>query len=119
MRALDAFALPSRAEGISNTVLEAMATALPVVATAVGGNVDLLTDGVTGRLVPASDADTMAGALLADFQQRDQARERGRRARLEVEQRFSLDGMVGSYADLYDAQLRKAAARGALQHRFT
>ena len=50
MRGLDAFALPSLAEGISNTILEAMASALPVVATQVGGNAELLADGVTGRL---------------------------------------------------------------------
>jgi sugar transferase (PEP-CTERM/EpsH1 system associated) len=119
MRGLDAFVLPSIAEGISNTILEAMASGLPVVATAVGGNVELLAEGVTGRLVPARDADTMAKALLEDFREPERARERGRRARLDVERRFTLDGMVSAYADLYDALLSKAAARGALQHRFT
>ena len=119
MRGLDAFALPSIAEGISNTILEAMATALPVVATEVGGNTELLADGVTGRLVPARDADTMARVLVEDFREPGVARERGRRARLEVERRFTLDGMVTAYADLYDRLLAQAAARGALQHRFT
>ena len=119
MRGLDAFALPSLAEGISNTILEAMASALPVVATQVGGNAELLADGVTGRLVPARDADTMARALVEDFREPGVARERGRRARLEVERRFTLDGMVTAYADLYDRLLAQAAARGALQHRFT
>jgi sugar transferase (PEP-CTERM/EpsH1 system associated) len=119
MRGLDAFVLPSLAEGISNTILEAMASALPVVATRVGGNVELLTDGVTGRLVPPRDADTMAQALLADLHEPTQARERGRRARQEVERRFTLDGMVSAYADLYDRLLAQAAARGALQHRYT
>ena len=119
MRGLDAFALPSIAEGISNTILEAMATALPVVATEVGGNTELLADGVTGRLVPARDADTMARVLVEDFREPGVARERGRRARLEVERRFTLDGMVTAYTDLYDRLLAQAAARGALQHRFT
>ena len=119
MRGLDAFALPSIAEGISNTILEAMASALPVVATNVGGNVELLADGVTGRLVPSGDADTMAQVLLDDFRMPEPARERGRRARLEVERRFTLDGMVAAYGDLYDRLLAQAAARGALQHRFT
>jgi glycosyltransferase involved in cell wall biosynthesis len=119
MRGLDAFALPSIAEGISNTILEAMASALPVIATDVGGNAELLDNGVTGRLVPPRDADTMAAALLEDFQQPGVARERGRRARLEVERRFTLDGMVAAYGDLYERLLAQAAARGALQHRFT
>lgn len=119
MRGLDAFALPSIAEGISNTILEAMASALPVVATDVGGNAELLDNGVTGQLVPPRDADTMAMALLDDFRQPGPARERGRRARLEVERRFTLDGMVAAYGDLYERLLAQAAARGALQHRFT
>jgi sugar transferase (PEP-CTERM/EpsH1 system associated) len=119
MRGLDAFVLPSIAEGISNTILEAMASALPVVATDVGGNVELLADGVTGRLVPSRDADTMAQALLDDFRTPELARERGRRARLDVERRFTLDGMVAAYGDLYERLLAQAAARGAFQHRFT
>ena len=119
MRGLDAFALPSLAEGISNTILEAMATALPIVATNVGGNVELLQDGVTGRLVPPRDPDTMAQALLDDWRHPGAARERGRRARVDVERRFSLDGMVGAYAALYDRLLAQAAERGAVRHRFT
>lgn len=119
LRGLDAFALPSLAEGISNTILEAMATALPIVATAVGGNFELLEDGVTGRLVPPRDVDTMARALLDDFRQPEAARERARRARAEVERRFSLDAMVHAYAELYDRLLARAGASGALHHRFT
>ncbi len=119
MRGLDAFVLPSIAEGISNTILEAMASALPVVATKVGGNVELLADGVTGRLAPSRDVDTMARALLDDFRAPELARERGRRARLDVERRFTLDGMVAAYGDLYEQLLAQAAARGAFQHRFT
>lgn len=113
MRGLDAFALPSLTEGISNTILEAMATALPIVATRVGGNEELLEDGVTGRLVPARDVDAMASGLLDDFRQPAAARERGLRARRDVERRFSLDAMVGSYADLYEQQIARAAAAGA------
>jgi glycosyltransferase involved in cell wall biosynthesis len=116
---LDAFALPSISEGVSNTILEAMASGLPIVATDVGGNVELLSDGVTGRLVPARDADTMAAALLDDFREPDLARGRGRQARLDVERRFSLDGMVAAYGALYDQLLAQAAARGVLQHRLT
>ena len=53
MRGLDCFVLPSRAEGVSNTILEAMATRLPIVATRVGGNAELIESGMTGTLVPA------------------------------------------------------------------
>jgi sugar transferase (PEP-CTERM/EpsH1 system associated) len=115
MRGLDAFVLPSLAEGISNTILEAMSTALPVVATNVGGNDELLQDGVTGRLVPARGVDSMAQALLDDFRDPAAARERGRRARREIELRFSLDSMVAAYADVYSGLLAQAAGRGGLK----
>jgi glycosyltransferase involved in cell wall biosynthesis len=115
MRGLDAFVLPSRAEGISNTILEAMATALPIVATAVGGNGELLDDGVTGRLVPAGDVDALARAMLEDLNDVARARQRGTAARQAVQRRFSLEGMVAAYSDLYERLLTKAAARGALQ----
>jgi len=113
MRSLDAFALPSLAEGISNTILEAMATALPIVATRVGGNDELLEEGTTGRLVPPGDVDAMARALLDDFRQPAVARERGQRARRDVERRFSLDAMVSNYADLYERLIARATERGA------
>ena len=113
LRGFDAFVLPSRAEGISNTILEAMATALPIIATDVGGNAELLEEGATGRLIPSQDIDTMAHALLDDFANRDAARERGARARTEVERRFSLNGMVAAYGDLYDELLAGVALRGA------
>lgn len=64
MRSLDIFVLPSQAEGISNTILEAMATGLPVLATAVGGNSELVLEGETGLLVPHSEPEAMATALL-------------------------------------------------------
>jgi len=115
MRGLDAFALPSLAEGISNTILEAMATALPIVATRVGGNDELLEDGATGRLVPSGDVDALARALLDDFRQPADALERGRRARRDVERRFSLEAMVSAYADLYERLIARTANHGAAQ----
>ena len=117
MRGLDAFVLPSVAEGISNTILEAMATALPVVATNVGGNGELLDDGTTGRLVPAQDPEAMARALLDDFEGRSAAAQRGAAARRSVERKFSLDQMVAAYGDLYERLLERAASRGAAQAR--
>ena len=115
MRGVDAFVLPSRAEGISNTILEAMATALPIIATAVGGNGELLDDGVTGRLVAAGDVDALAHAILDDCNDPVRARQRGAAARQMAVRRFSLDAMVAAYGDLYERLLTTAAARGALQ----
>jgi glycosyltransferase involved in cell wall biosynthesis len=102
MRGLDCFVLPSLAEGISNTILEAMATGLPVLATAVGGNADLVDAGRTGELVPAGDTEALARGLLAMAADRQRARAQGRAGRARVEGRFSLPAMVGAYQALYE-----------------
>jgi sugar transferase (PEP-CTERM/EpsH1 system associated) len=105
LRGLDCFVLPSLAEGISNTILEAMASGLPVIATRVGGNPELVVEGRTGELVPASDAEAMARALIGYATRPEQAREAGRAGRAEVERRFSMEAMVGAYRGLYDRLL--------------
>jgi sugar transferase (PEP-CTERM/EpsH1 system associated) len=107
LRGLDAFVLPSLAEGISNTILEAMASGLPIVATAVGGNSELIDSGATGSLVPAANADAMADAMLEDFRDRRRATRRARAAREAAERRFSLDRMVADYCALYRAELAR------------
>jgi len=105
MRGLDLFVLPSLAEGISNTILEAMATGLPVVATAVGGNPELVKQGITGRLVPRADPVAMARAML-DYVRDPAERERhGREARRRVEREFSMGAMVERYTALYERLL--------------
>ncbi len=106
MRGLDCFVLPSRGEGISNTILEAMACALPVVATRVGGNAELVEDGLTGRLVPAADPFALAQAIVGYFESPALARRQGRAGRNRVERTFSLDRMVDGYHQLYLAALR-------------
>ncbi len=103
MRGLDCFVLPSLAEGISNTILEAMASGLPVVATAVGGNGELVAAGDTGCLVPAADTEGMASALLGYFDAPQTAARHGRAGRVRVERLFSLDVMVDRYRREYDA----------------
>jgi sugar transferase (PEP-CTERM/EpsH1 system associated) len=102
LRGLDAFVLPSLAEGISNTILEAMATGLPVIATAVGGNAELVVGGSTGELVPAADAEALARAIVAQARDPGAARAAGRAARQRVLGAFSLDAMVDGYRRLYD-----------------
>jgi len=110
MRGLDCFVLPSLAEGISNTILEAMATALPVVATDVGGNSDLVKAGKTGLMVPPADVEAMAEALVWMAQDPARAAVMGGAGRAVVESRFSLPAMVARYQGLYDQLLAARAA---------
>ncbi|WP_326540111.1 TIGR03088 family PEP-CTERM/XrtA system glycosyltransferase [Pseudorhodoferax sp.] len=101
MRGLDFFVLPSLAEGISNTILEAMASGLPVVATDVGGNADLVADGLTGQIVPAGDVPALAQALQRWATDPARRQAAGLAGRARVEQRFSLQAMVAAYGGLY------------------
>lgn len=107
MRSLDAFVLPSLAEGISNTVLEAMAAGLPVIATNVGGNAELVTDDVTGWLVPAQNAESLAQALVRMAGDRPRAKAMGHAGRREVERQFSLQAMIAAYQRLYEGEISK------------
>ena len=108
MRGLNCFVLPSLAEGISNTILEAMATGLPVIATRVGGSAELVAAERTGMLVPAADVDAMAQAVVSMASAPEQAAAWGLAGRQEVERRFSLQAMVAAYQGLYDRQLTQA-----------
>jgi sugar transferase (PEP-CTERM/EpsH1 system associated) len=102
MRGLNCFVLPSLAEGVSNTILEAMASGLPVVATDVGGNGELVQHGHTGLVIPSDDAAAMAQALCRLAAQPEDAARMGVAGRAAVEQRFSLQAMVTAYQHLYD-----------------
>ena len=107
MRGLHCFALPSLAEGISNTILEAMATALPVIATRVGGSADLVVDGETGFIVPASDPGALARCLVQLATDPGVAKRMGLAGRQRVLARFSMQAMVATYQRVYDDQLRR------------
>ncbi len=115
LRAMDVFVLPSLAEGISNTVLEAMASGLPVVATAVGGNAELIVDGECGAIVPRDDPVAMAGSLLGYVGDEGMRERHGRAARSRAEQQFTLDAMVQRYVQLYEELLgeKKRSPDGA------
>ena len=106
LRAFDVFALPSLNEGISNTILEAMASGLPVVATAVGGNVELIDDGLTGALVPPADAAALGNALAGYIAAPERRLAHGRQARAAATERFSLPAMVGNYQRVYEELAR-------------
>jgi glycosyltransferase involved in cell wall biosynthesis len=105
MRSFDLFVLPSLAEGISNTILEAMASGLPVLATDVGGNPELVEPGVTGTLVPRNDAESMARAMRAYAESTELCRRHGAEARRTVERRFGMEAMVNAYMAVYDQLL--------------
>lgn len=105
LRGLDCFVLPSLAEGISNTILEAMASGLPVIATAVGGNSELIDAGRSGELVPAGDVEGMAQRIVAYARDRGLARKAGQAGRVAVERQYSLAAMVRQYQGLYDRLL--------------
>ncbi|WP_406696573.1 glycosyltransferase family 4 protein [Singulisphaera sp. Ch08] len=100
LRAADLFVLPSVAEGMSNSLLEAMATALPCVASGIGGNVDLIGEGV-GRLVIGDDPAMWSDALIEILGDRDHASRMGATARHRVETEFALPIVVDRYLTLY------------------
>ena len=110
MRGLDCFVLPSLAEGVSNTILEAMASGLPVVATRVGGNSELIESGLTGMLVPPANSDALARAMLDYYKDRSTARRHAKAAHRVVEARFSLTRMVSDYSQLYERALAAAGS---------
>ena len=111
LRSLDVFALPSLAEGISNTVLEAMASGVPVVATRVGGNPELVAEGETGALVAPGDEEGLAAALTGYAGDPKARWEHGAAARRRAVRQFSIDAMVASYLALYERLLGGRQAR--------
>jgi sugar transferase (PEP-CTERM/EpsH1 system associated) len=116
MRGLHAFVLPSLAEGISNTILEAMSCGLPVVATNVGGNAELVQVDRTGELVPSQDVEALAGALLRLICDPRRRSAMGQQARAQVLRHFSLDAMVEAYARLYERELGQHCLGGLPTH---
>ncbi len=101
MQTFSVFAMSSIAEGMPVTLLEAMASGLPVVSTSVGGIPDVVTDNVTGALVPSGDPAALAHALAPYVQDCGLAPRHGANARALVVARYSIDVMLKSYAALY------------------
>ena len=103
MRSLDLFVLPSLNEGISNTLLEAMSTGLPVVATAVGGNVELMDEGSIGAYSSPGDY-TYLAAIIESYAADSALRARhGAAARERAVNCFSLRAIVANYQDVYES----------------
>jgi glycosyltransferase involved in cell wall biosynthesis len=97
--------LTSVSEGFSNAILEYMCAGLPVVATRVGGNPEIVEDGESGFLVPVCDPASLAEKLICLLQNHDLAARMGLRARERVEREFSLDAMICRHQDYYQKLL--------------
>lgn len=110
LAAMNVFVLPSLAEGVSNTVLEAMATGLPVIATAVGGNLELVEEGFSGSLVPVGDHKALAKKLSALLESEQFRNRQGANARRRVCERFDWKRTVAAYLREYDQLLQLPAA---------
>jgi len=110
----DIFVLPSRSEAFPNSVMEAMASGLPVVASAVGGIPELVADGRTGRLIPPGEPEALADAVIGLLDEPERATEFGRAGRQKIEQTYSFDRMVAQFEGLYlselDARLSESPA---------
>ncbi len=113
LNALDVFVLPSLSEGMSNTLLEAMSTGLPVVATRVGGNPELVPSEAYGRLFSPGAVAELCDHLALLAARPDYCRELGESARRRALAHFSLERMLADYYDLYVTLARKRGAREA------
>jgi sugar transferase (PEP-CTERM/EpsH1 system associated) len=110
LNALDVYVLPSISEGISNSLLEAMATQLPVIATATGGNPEVIVDSTSGLLFPVRDVEKLSQHLVLlhdDVQVRNRL---GAEALRRVKQHFSIDSMVQKYEELYASVVHARSA---------
>lgn len=108
LRRLDIFVLCSTTEGISLTLLEAMATSIPVVATNVGGNPEVVVDGTTGFLVPAQNPELLADRLSLLIHDKQLRKIMGSAGRKRVEEHFDIRQTVRRYEELYQDVLRSA-----------
>lgn len=102
LQAMDLFVLPSLMEGVSNTLLEAMACGVPVLATAVGGNIELVDEGVIGATFGVGDADELSVMLEKYADDVELCSRHGAAARERAVQHFSLQVMVASYQETYE-----------------
>ena len=115
LNAMDIFVLPSLCEGMSNTLLEAMASSLPVVATRVGGNPELVEEERSGWLFEPGDVMTLAAILELIGRDSSLREGLGQAARQRAVQHFSLEDMVGAYRNLYVELARKRGVLTAYQ----
>jgi glycosyltransferase involved in cell wall biosynthesis len=106
LSAADIFVLPSRSEGFSNAIIEAMAASLPVVATDVGGNAEAVQDGVSGFIVPTEDVAALSSAMIRLLSDPSKTKEMGAAGRERVKERFTIDAMMNQITNVYTGLLR-------------
>jgi glycosyltransferase involved in cell wall biosynthesis len=107
LAASDIFVLPSRSEGFSNAIVEAMAASLPVVATSVGGNAEALKDNISGFLVPPEDAALLAAAIIKLLQDPSRAAQMGCAGKALVKERFTTHAMLTKITTAYAELLNR------------
>lgn len=112
LNAMDIFVLPSYSEGVSLALLEAMAAGKPVIATAVGGLPEVVTDGDNGLLIPPRDAGALAGALERLLADPAFAQHLGAKARAHVREHFSLDRLGREINAIYEELVEKKLGGG-------
>lgn len=100
--AMDIFSLISDSEGMSNTILEAMSSSLPVVATNTGGNPGLVNNDLTGMLVPVGNVEELADKLARLIEDSPKRIAMGKAGRKKIEEQYSLEKMVCRYEELYE-----------------
>lgn len=105
----DMFVLPSRSEGFSNAIVEAMASGLPVIATSVGGNAEAVLDGVTGLVVPPDDPVALSEAMMYFISNPGKVREMGAAGRKRVMEVFTTEAMMSRTVATYDSLLNAKA----------
>lgn len=119
LKSCDIFFLPSRSEGMSNAILEAMACGLPCVVTEVGGNPELVQDGTNGYLVPVGDPALAARRILSLLQSPATAKQMGAAGRRSIQDNFSLQAMIQRLSGLYEGLLApgrdKASSKDAVK----
>ena len=106
LRSADVFVLPSRSEGFSNAIVEAMAASLPVVATDVGGNAEAVESGVTGWVVPSDDPEALAGAITRLLADPATARRMGAEGKRVAAERFTTAAMMREVTRVYEVLLK-------------
>lgn len=110
LNAMDVYVLPSVSEGISNSLLEAMATGLPVVASETGGNPEVVIQGESGLLFPVGNARHLTEQLLLIEAQKEWRLQLGQKALWRVRHEFSMDAMIRNYEQLYQGLLGAATS---------
>jgi len=114
----DISVLTSTSEGCSNTILESMSVGIPVIATNVGGNPEVVKNGETGLLIPAQDTEALANSILRLLQDKKSSEQMGRAGKSRIEELFRINRMIQETEDLFEALLiakeRKAKSRFAV-----